>query len=74
MKLVKSEFRSRITDAHLENYLRVATTSVDVDIDAFTVYKQCRCFIKISYQQIIVNLITLRGFLTPFWRKRSIME
>ena len=34
MKLIKSQVRSRITDVHLENSLRVATTSDEINFNA----------------------------------------
>jgi hypothetical protein len=40
MKHIKSQVRTQITDVHLENCLRVATTSVDIDIDALSSAKQ----------------------------------
>jgi hypothetical protein len=36
----KSQVRTRITDVHLENCLRVVTTSVEINIDALSSAKQ----------------------------------
>ena len=42
MKIVKSKARTRITDAHLENSLRIATTSLKPNIDKLVKSKQCQ--------------------------------
>jgi hypothetical protein len=39
-KHIKSQVRTWITDVHLENCLRVATTSVEMNIDALSFAKQ----------------------------------
>ena len=40
MKHIKSQVRTRITDVHLENCLRVATASVEINFDALSSAKQ----------------------------------
>lgn len=40
MKYIKSQQRTRITDDHLENCLRIATTSISVNIDNLSSSKQ----------------------------------
>lgn len=40
MKHIKSQIRTRITDEHLENCLRVATTSIFINIDELSTDKQ----------------------------------
>lgn len=40
MKHIKSKERTRITDEHLENCLRLATTSVEIDINELSSAKQ----------------------------------
>lgn len=42
MKYVKSKARTRITDVHLENSLRIATTTIGTDIDKLVKSKQCQ--------------------------------
>lgn len=42
MKNVKSKTRTRITDVHLENSLRIATTTIGADIDKLVKSKQCQ--------------------------------
>lgn len=42
MKNVKSKTRSRVTDAHLEGSLRVATTKIKPNIDTLVKNKQCQ--------------------------------
>lgn len=42
MKYTKSKTRSKISDEHLENSLRIATTSMEPDIEALVCEKQCQ--------------------------------
>lgn len=42
MKYTKSKNRSKISDEHLESSLRIATTSIEPDIEALVSEKQCQ--------------------------------
>lgn len=44
MKHTKSEIRSTISNEHLENSLRIATTSIEPTIDALVSQKQSQIF------------------------------
>lgn len=42
MKNMKSKMRTRLTDEHLENSLRIATSNIKTDIDKLVKNKQCQ--------------------------------